>query len=195
MSRYSGLSADYVLKANLRVTDPRFRKELLRDRGVSLGRIDARYTGLDADEAGEFQEWDPSNDAFTGPYTALFSNYIRDELKWETDLQYYTSGRVQPWDYAPYSNRYLNLLNELRTAMAHNPYLKVMVANGYYDMATPFAATEHTFAHLGYEDTYKERVSFKYYEAGHMMYVHPEVLKALKKDVADFVNGARMNRK
>ena len=195
VARYSGLSADYVMKANLRVTDPRFRKELLRDRGVSLGRIDARYTGLDADEAGEFQEWDPSNDAFTGPYTALFSNYIRDELKWETDLQYYTSGRVQPWDYAPYNNRYLNLLNELRTAMAHNPYLKVMVANGYYDMATPFAATEHTFAHLGYEDTYKERVSFKYYEAGHMMYVHPEVLKALKKDVADFVNGARMNRK
>lgn len=195
VSRFSGLSVDYVLKANLRVTDPRFRKELLRDRGVTLGRIDARYTGLDADDAGEFQEYDPSNDSFAGPFTALFSNYIRDELKWETDLQYYTSGRVQPWDYAPYNNRYLNLVNELRTAMAHNPYLKVMVANGYYDMATPFAATEHTFAHLGYEDTYKERVSLKYYEAGHMMYVHSDVIKALKKDVADFINGAKANKR
>lgn len=195
VARYSGLSADFIMKANLRVTDPRFRKELLRDRGVTIGRLDARYTGLDADDAGEFQEYDPSNDALAGPYTALFSNYVRDELKWETDLPYYTSGRVQPWDYAPYNNRYLNLLNELRTAMAHNPYLKVMVANGLYDMATPFAATEHTFAHLGYEDTYKERVSLKYYEAGHMMYIHPEMLKLLKKDVAEFISGAKTNKR
>ena len=195
VARYSGLSADFIMKANLRVTDPRFRKELLRERGVTIGRLDARYTGLDADDAGEFQEYDPSNDALAGPYTALFSNYVRDELKWETDLPYYTSGRVQPWDYAPYNNRYLNLLNELRTAMAHNPYLKVMVANGYYDMATPFAATEHTFAHLGYKETYKDRVTLKYYEAGHMMYIHPEMLKLLKKDIADFINGAKTNRK
>ena len=195
VARYSGLSADFILRANLRVTDPRFRKELLRDRGVSIGRLDARYTGLDADDAGEFQEYDPSNDALAGPYVALFSNYIRDELKWETDLPYYTSGRVQPWDYAPYNNRYLNLVNELRTAMAKNPYLKVMVANGLYDMATPFAATEHTFAHLGFEDTYKERVSLKYYEAGHMMYIHAEMLKLLKKDVASFINDAKSNRK
>ena len=193
VARYSGLSADYVMKANLRVTDPRFRKELLRDRGVSIGRLDARYTGLDADDAGEFQESDPSNDALAGAYTAMFSNYVRDELKWETDLQYYTSGQTQPWNYAPYNNRYLNLVDELRTAMAQNDALKVMVANGYYDMATPFGATEHTFSHLGFEDTYKERVSLKYYQGGHMMYTVPEQLKALKKDIADFINGAKAN--
>lgn len=193
VARYSGLSPDFIMRANLRVSDPRFRKELLRDRGVTIGRLDARFTGLDADDAGEFQEYDPSNDALAGPYVALFSNYIRDELKWETDLPYYTSGQVQPWNYAPYNNRYLNLVNELRTAMAHNPYLKVMVANGYYDMATPFGATEHTFAHLGYEETYQERVSLKYYGAGHMMYIHPEMLKALKQDVAEFINGAKTN--
>ncbi|MBK5256489.1 MAG: peptidase S10 [Vicinamibacteria bacterium] len=194
VARYSGLSADFVMRANLRVTDPRFRKELLRDRGVTLGRLDARYTGLDADGAGEFQEYDPSNDALAGPYVALFSNYVRDELKWESDARYYTSGQVQPWNYAPYSNRYLNLLDELRTTMAHNPYLRVMVANGYYDMATPFTATEHTFAHLGYEDTYKNRVSLKYFQGGHMMYTHPDLLRALKHDIAEFVNGAKMNR-
>ncbi len=195
VARLSGLSTEFVLRANLRVSDPRFRKELLRDRGVHVGRLDGRYTGLDADDAGEFQESDPSNDALAGPYTALFSHYIRDELKWETDLPYYTSGQVQPWNYAPYNNRYLNLVNELRQAMARNPFLKVMVANGYYDMATPFAATEHTFAHLGFEDTYKDRVSLKYYEGGHMMYIHPELLKALSRDIATFVNGAKLNRR
>lgn len=194
IARLSGLSADYILRANLRVTDPRFRKELLRDRGLSVGRLDARYTSNDADDAGEFQETDPSNDALGGPYLALFSHYVRDELKWETDLQYYTSGRVQPWDYSPYNNRYLNLLDELRQAMARNPFLKVLVTNGYYDMATPFAATEHTFAHLGYEDTFKERVKLTYYEGGHMMYTHPDLLRQLKKDIAEFVNGAKSNR-
>ena len=112
---------------------------------------------------------------------------MRDELKWETDLPYYTSGRVQPWDYAPYNNRYLNLMNELRTAMAKNPALRVMVANGYYDMATPFAGTEYTFDHVGYEKTYADRISLTYYEGGHMMYIRPNMLKAVHGDIAAFV--------
>jgi carboxypeptidase C (cathepsin A) len=79
--------------------------------------------------------------------------------------------------------------------MARNPFLKVLVTNGYYDMATPFAATEHTFAHLGYEDTFKDRVKLTYYEGGHMMYTHPDLLRQLKKDLAEFVNGAKSNRR
>jgi carboxypeptidase C (cathepsin A) len=166
VARYSGLDPAFIERANLRVSDQRFRKELLRDRGVHIGRLDGRYTGVDADAAGEDQEYDPSNQALGGPYTALFLDYVRRELKWESELPYYTSGQVQPWDYAPYSNRYLNMVEDLRSAMARNPYLKVMVANGYYDFATPFAATEYTFDHLGMEPSYRERVSLTLLRGG-----------------------------
>ncbi len=191
VASYSGLSPEYVLRSNLRVPDARFRKELLRDQGLTVGRLDGRYTGLDADAAGERQEYDPSNSALAGPYTALFSNYVRSELGWETDLQYFTSGQVRPWDYSPFENRYLNLVESLRSAMARNPYLRVMVANGYYDFATPFSATEYTFRHLGYEPTYPERVELHYYEAGHMMYIHPEMLRRFKQDAARFIESAK----
>ena len=191
VARYSGLDPAFIERANLRVSDQRFRKELLRDRGVHIGRLDGRYTGVDADAAGEDQEYDPSNQALGGPYTALFLDYVRRELKWESELPYYTSGQVQPWDYAPYSNRYLNMVEDLRSAMARNPYLKVMVANGYYDFATPFAATEYTFDHLGMEPSYRARVSLTYYEGGHMMYIHPALLKQLKGDIARFVQSTR----
>jgi carboxypeptidase C (cathepsin A) len=187
VARYTGLSAEYVERANLRISPARFRKELLRDRRLMVGRLDGRFTGLDADAAGETQEFDPSNTALQGAYTALFNDYVRNELKWETDLHYFTSGNVRPWDYGDFQNRYLNLLDELRRTMARNPFLRVFVANGYYDMATPFAATEWTFDHLGFEPTYRERVSMGYYEAGHMMYIHPAMLKQFKRDVAQFI--------
>ena len=191
VARYSGLSPEFIAQANVRVSDQRFRKELLRDRGLHIGRLDGRYTGVDADAAGESQEFDPSNQALGGPYTALFLDYVRRDLGWEMELPYYTSGQVQPWDYAPYSNRYLNMVEDLRSAMARNPFLKVLVANGYYDFATPFAATEYTFDHLGMEPSYRERVSLKYYEGGHMMYIHPTLLKQLKRDIAAFIQATR----
>ncbi|MEO6447526.1 MAG: peptidase S10 [Gemmatimonadaceae bacterium] len=194
VARYSGLSADFVARANLRVSDQRFRKELLRDRALTIGRLDGRYTGRDVDAAGETQEYDPANEALGGPYTALFMDYVRRELKWETDLPYFTSGQVQPWDYSPYSNRYLNMVENLRSAMARNPFLKVMVANGYYDFATPFAATEHTFDHLGMESSYSDRVTLKYYEGGHMMYIHPKLLTHLKHDLAAFITSTQVAR-
>lgn len=194
VARFSGLSTDFVERANLRVTDPRFRKELLRDRALMIGRLDGRYTSVDADAAGETQEFDPSNQALAGPYTALFLDYVRRELEWESELPYFTSGQVQPWDYAPYSNRYLNMVENLRSAMARNPYLKVLVANGYYDFATPFAATEYTFDHLGMEPSYRDRVTLKYYEGGHMMYIHPTLLRQLKRDVADFIQSTKLSK-
>ncbi len=191
VARYTGLSPEFVQQANLRVSPQRFRKELLRDRRLMVGRLDSRYTGIDADAAGETQEFDPSNTALQGAYTALFNDYVRSELDWESDLQYYTSGNVRPWDYGRFQARYLNLVDSLRKAMARNPFLKVLVTNGYYDMATPFAATEWTFDHLGFEPTYRERVSMTYYEAGHMMYIHPEMLQKFKSDVAQFIQSAK----
>jgi carboxypeptidase C (cathepsin A) len=191
VARYSGLSTEYIEQANLRVSDPRFRKELLRDRGLMIGRLDGRYTALDADDAGETQEFDPSNHALAGPYTALFLDYVKRDLGYLTELPYFTSGQVQPWSYMPYQNRYLNMVESLRSAMARNPYLKVLVANGYYDFATPFGGTEYTFDHLGYEQTYKDRVKLTYYEGGHMMYIVPPLLKQLKRDIAVFIAGSR----
>ncbi len=98
---------------------------------------------------------------------------------------------MRPWDYGEFQNRYLNLLEELRQTMARNPYLRVFITNGYYDMATPFAATEWTFDHLGYEPSYRERVSMGYYEAGHMMYIHPDMLRKFKEDVASFIESSQ----
>lgn len=163
----------------------RFRKELLRDKRMTLGRLDGRYTAVDRDAAGESQEFDPSNTALQGAYTALFSDYVRNELKWESDLFYYTSGNVRPWEYE--QGRYLNLTDNLRSAMSRNPYLNVLVANGYYDMATPFSGTEYTFDHVGFDQTYADRIKLTYYEGGHMMYIRPTMLKALKADMALFI--------
>ena len=185
VAKFTGLSAAFVEEANLRVSPARFRKELLRDKRLMVGRLDGRYTGLDRDAAGESPELDPSNTALQGAYTAIFSDYAKNELKWETDLPYTTSANVRPWQYE--EGRYLNLTDNLRTAMSRNPFLNVLVVNGYYDMATPFAGSEYTFDHLGYEKTYTDRVSFTYYEGGHMMYTRPNMLKALKADIAAFV--------
>ena len=188
VARLTGLSPEYVKRANLRVNPRRFRKELLRDRRLMTGRLDSRFTGIDADAAGEVREFDPSNTALQGAYTALFNNYIRNELKWKSDLKYRTRGPVRPWDFGTkYRPMYLNLVDSLRSTMARNPFLKILVANGIYDVATPYAATEWTFDHLGFESTYRERVKMTYYEAGHMMYIRPSMLKKFKQDVAQFI--------
>jgi carboxypeptidase C (cathepsin A) len=185
VAKFTGLSAAFVEEANLRVSPGRFRKELLRDKRLMVGRLDGRYTGLDRDAAGENQEFDPSNTALQGAYSALFLDYAKNELKWESELPYPTSANVRPWQYE--EGRYLNLVDNLRTAMARNPYLHVMVVNGYYDMATPFAGTEYTFDHVGYEKTYADRISLTYYEGGHMMYIRPNMLKAVHGDISAFV--------
>jgi carboxypeptidase C (cathepsin A) len=190
VARYTGLSPEFVEQANLRIESGRFRKELLRDTRLATGRLDSRYTAMDADAAGERQEFDPSNTALQGPYTALFVDYLQRELNYKTDLIYYTSGPVQPWNYGEYQNRYASHVEALRAAMARNPFLTIFVVCGYYDMATPFFGAEYDFMHLGWEPTYQQRVSWGYYEGGHMMYIRVPALRQLKKDVAAFIRGA-----
>jgi carboxypeptidase C (cathepsin A) len=185
MARLTGLSADYIERANLRLDPGRFRKELLRDKRLTVGRLDSRFTATDVDAAGEVEEFDPANTALQGAYTALFSDYVKNDLKWETDLHYDTSGNVRPWTYD--QNRYMDMTEPLRQTMARNPFLKVFVAAGYYDMATPLLGAEINVWHLGYDRTFTERVSFGYYEAGHMIYIRPSAHKALKADIAKFV--------
>jgi carboxypeptidase C (cathepsin A) len=189
LSRTIGLSQQFILNANLRVTADRYRKELLRDRRLTIGRLDGRFTAIDSDAAGEREEFDISNTALQGPYTAMFQDYVKNELKWESDLHYPTSGNVRPWTYD--QNRYMDMTERLRSAMTHNPFLKVFVAIGYYDMATVMGGAEFNFTHLAYDKQVTDRVSYGYYEAGHMIYIRPSAHKALKNDVARFIQSTR----
>jgi len=188
LSRLTGLSWEYLERSNLRIEIQRFDKELLRDQRRTVGRLDGRFTGIDEDAAGARPEYDPSLAAIVGPYTATFHDYVRGELKFESDLFYeYLTGRVRPWNYEPYENRYLNVAETLRVAMTQNPFLRVFVGKGYYDLATPFYAAEYTFDHLSLDDSLHSHLSGGYYEAGHMMYVHHPSLVKLKADLSQFI--------
>ncbi|MGH9160338.1 MAG: S10 family peptidase, partial [Vicinamibacteraceae bacterium] len=190
VARLTGVSPSFVERANLRLEISRFRKELLRDQRVMVGRLDSRYSGRDADAAGEEGAYDPSMVAISGPYTAALNAYLRGELKYENDDVYeILTDKVRPWR-PQESGRYTNVAPALRTAMAQNPHLRVLVANGYYDLATPFFATEYTFNHLAFDGDYRQRVRMTYYEAGHMMYIHGPSLERLKRELASFIAGA-----
>ena len=191
LARYTGLSQEYIEQTNLRPVIYRFCKQLLRDRRRTVGRLDSRFLGMDRDAAGEFWESDPSMDAIIGPYTAALYDYVRNELKFESDLPYeIINSQVWPWSYANHENRYVNVAETLRHAMCVNPHLKVHVANGFYDLATPYFATRYTFNRLGLEKELQSHISMSYYEAGHMMYVHLPSIKQLKQDLAGFIQSA-----
>lgn len=191
VARYTGLSADYVDRVNLRIEIHRFTKELLRDERRTTGRLDSRFKGIDRDAAGEKHEYDPSLTNIMGPYTATFNDYVRGELKFETDLPYeILTPRVQPWSFADYENQYVNVAETLRHAMTINPYLLVIVANGYYDFATPYFATQYTVDHLGLDPSLQKNISLTFYEAGHMMYIHLPSLGKLRNDLAAFIRNA-----
>lgn len=190
VARYTGLSPEYVLRSNLRIEGQRFMRELLRDRGQTVGRYDSRYLGRDSTDVADRPEYDPSYTAVQGSFTEAFNNYVRNGLKFESDLPYeILSGRVQPWNYGTATNRYLNMTPTLRTAMTANPDLRVFVANGFYDLATPYAATQYTFNHLGPDRKTLDRVTMGYYEGGHMMYLHKPSRDKLKSELAAFFAG------
>lgn len=189
LARFTGLSCEYIEQTNLRIRIDRFVKELLRDQRRTVGRLDTRFTGVDLDAAGEQAEFDPSYAAIQGPYTATLNDYIRTELGFESDLPYeILTDRVRPWKYGEHQNQYVNVAETLRGAMTANPFLKVFVANGYFDLATPYFATRYTFNHLGLDAGLEKNVSMAYYPAGHMMYIHQPSLIQLKADLARFVD-------
>jgi carboxypeptidase C (cathepsin A) len=191
LARYTGLSQEYIEQTNLRPVIFRFCKQLLRDKRRTVGRLDSRFLGMDRDAAGEIWESDPSMDAILGPYTAALYNYVRNDLKFESDLPYeILTGKVSPWSYADHENRYVNVAETLRHAMCVNPHLKVHVANGFFDLATPYFATQYTFNRLGLERELQDHISMSYYEAGHMMYVHEPSLRVLKENLAKFIQSA-----
>jgi carboxypeptidase C (cathepsin A) len=191
LSGFTSLSEDYIDRTDLRINIFRFCKELLREERRTVGRLDSRFTGIDRDSAGEFPEEDPSMSAIMGPYTAALYDYLRGELKYESDLPYeILTPKVSPWSYAEFENRFVNVAETLRKAISNHQALKVHIANGYFDLATPYLATRYTFDHMGLEKGLRDNISMSYYEAGHMMYIHMNSIKRLKEDLANFIQGA-----
>jgi carboxypeptidase C (cathepsin A) len=192
LSRYTGISQEFIERTNLRINDQHYFKELLRERGKTVGRLDSRYTGMDRIGVTATPDYDPLFAQVSGPYTAAFNDYIRTELKFETDISYeILSEKVwTQWSYSVFQNQYLNVAETLRQAMTFNKYLKVFVANGYYDLGTPYFATEYTFDHLGLDESLRKNIRMSYYDAGHMMYVHLPSLKQMKKDISKFIKDA-----
>ena len=190
LARFTGLSEQYLEAADLRVEPARFYKELLRDRGLTVGRLDSRYTGRDYDNAGETPDNDPSFYGIDAGYTAAINAHLRGPLAFKSDRSYVTIGNVQPWDWTlpggRDANAYLNLTPYIGKAMRENSGLRVFVGQGYYDFATPFFAAEYALTRTGVP---QERVQYRYYGSGHMMYVREDDRAALSRDVRAFIRG------
>jgi carboxypeptidase C (cathepsin A) len=196
VARFTGLSEKYVLQTNLRVQIQRFCRELLRDDRKTVGRLDSRFVGYDKDAAGETPEYDPASAAHSGSFAATINDYLRNELKFETELTYeLLTSRVQPWDYGTAKNKYLNVAPLLRQAMTKNRDLRVFVADGYYDLATPFCATDYSIDHMALEPSLLGNITTRHYEAGHMMYVRKGSHDQLHKDLTKFYQLSENNRR
>jgi len=185
LASLTGLSEEYVDRADLRIEHWRFFGELLRDERRSAGRLDGRFSGPAASAIAEHMDADPSHDAIAGPYAAVFNHYVRDELGYENDLPYeQISRRVNPWSFKDFEGRPIDVTPKLERAMRQNPHLKVHVA---YGGATPHFAAEDVLAHLQIPEELRANIEHAYYEAGHMMYVHEPSRLQQSKDLAAFV--------
>jgi len=190
-SGYTGLNKDFVDRNNFRVDLGEFNKELLRSERRTTGRLDSRFKGIDRDAAADSAESDPSINAIRPPYTAAFNSYVRTELGYRTDVEYYIlgGGITGQWNFGQ-DNGYADTSVRMKDAMSKNPYMKIMIAQGYYDMATPFFAAEYTVSAMNLDPALRKNISFEYYEAGHMMYIEKNSLKKLHDDAAAFIAGA-----
>ena len=193
LHEYTGLSEDFIRKARLRITPDRFQKELLRSQGRTVGRLDARFVGVDHDAVGETPEYDAANSAINGPFTSAFNHYLHSDLHYDAGATYLTTN--YPVVGADWDNRHRvagsrwpipDVSEDLREAMSQNPHLRVFSANGYFDFATPFFETEYTLQHMGLDPSLEKNISYGYYESGHMIYLHPSALAQLKHDLGAF---------
>jgi carboxypeptidase C (cathepsin A) len=205
LAGYTGLSVAYLKEANLRVSPSRFRKELLRDQRIILGRYDARFEGTDVDAAGENPGYDPSSSGITGAFVSAFNDYLDRELKYTSKETYLPRGMDvnKDWDHThrrpgaggpggaqapPLRDAYV--AGDLADAMRKNPRLKVFSANGLFDLATPFFITEFDLAHMELEPRLRGNIEFAYYHSGHMIYLNVDALKQLKSDLESFYSRA-----
>jgi carboxypeptidase C (cathepsin A) len=186
-ARFTSLDTNYVDRANLRVPLGRFAAELLADERRVVGRYDSRYVGYVRDRLANRMEQDPSYEAVAGAFASTFNNYIRTELKYETDLNYEVLASVGRWNWDQ-SNGYVDVGETLAGALTRNPFLRVHVSAGYYDLATPLSATRYTFEHLNVDPALLKNITLDTYTAGHMMYLNLPDLKKCKADLARFIS-------
>lgn len=188
LAKFTGLSEKYLDQANLRVHFQRFNKEVMRDEGVALGRLDSRFKGEEFDDAGEYPETDPSFYGIDGSYTAALNHWVRGELKFNPDREYTIIGGIGGWDWSLRTDGrrepYLNVTPFIGKAMRGNKDLRVFNAAGYYDFATPFLGAEYALQRNGVDP---KRVVYKYYEAGHMMYIHHPSFDQFLIDIREFI--------
>ena len=191
LARFTGLPADTVAQWNFRIPARRFFFDLLKDKNRSIGRYDARFTGIRYEPGTEEYDFDPSYEAVLGPYCAMMNDYVRRELKFESDLPYEMIADVHPWNFANVAqNQYLDVADDLRKAMSRNPYLKLWVCCGYYDLATPYYAAENVLHGMQLDPSIRDNLRITFYEAGHMMYInHPSLLQ-FRKDATAFMEDA-----
>ncbi len=198
VARFTGLSEDYLDKANLRVRLFQFMQELQRNRGLTTGRLDARFAGPTYNLIGEAADYDPQDTAISGAFVGAFNTYIREELKFGQDKKYKPAADFENnrWDWKHEGGDFgffpgsPSVVLDLVQAMISNPRLKVEVEDGIYDLATPFMEAEYTVDHMGLPENIRKNIWHQYYEAGHMMYLHDEDLAKLKKNVANFIDVA-----
>jgi carboxypeptidase C (cathepsin A) len=194
LARYTGLDKRFLDNSDLRIEIQRFDKELLRDQKRTVGRLDSRFEGIDALAAGERPDFDPSMAAIRPPYTALFNDYVRGALGYKSDLTYHIlGGGIGPWEWGT-NNGFADVSESLRGAFAKNPHMKLLVAKGYYDLATPYFAVEYTLSHMGLDPSLRANIRTREYEGGHMMYIDKKELAKLKTDVTAFVQEAAARR-
>ena len=193
LSRYTGLSKSYIELSDLRIDEPHFTKELLRDRKLVTGRLDSRFTGTDRSPVSDTAELDPSMSAIRPPYTAMFNQYVRTELGFKSDLEYYILGggfTFFEWDWGSARSGFPDTAQALHDAFNKNPFMKLFVGSGYFDLATPYFGTQYTLNHMGLDAKQHARISLGYYAAGHMMYIQDESLSQLRKDIRTFIDSA-----
>jgi carboxypeptidase C (cathepsin A) len=188
LARFTGLDASFLKQLNLRESVDRFTNDLLKDRNRSIGRYDSRFTGIRLHPGTDEEDFDPSDEAVNGPFTGAFNDYVRRELKFETDLPYETIVEVNPWTLA--ENKYLDVAAAMKEAMSRNPYLKIWVCCGYYDLATPFYAAQSVVRGMNLDPTIRDNIQFTYYESGHMVYIERGSRQKLRTDLDQFLTGA-----
>jgi carboxypeptidase C (cathepsin A) len=198
MARFTGLSEDYLIKSDLRVRLFRFMQELQRSRGLTTGRLDARFSGPTYDLIASAADYDPQSTAITGAFTAAFNLYVRDDLKFGQDKTYrvFADFKDAKWDWKHDGSDFgffpgsPNVVRDMAQAIITNPRLHVEMEDGIFDLATPFFEVEYSTEHLGLPEELKKNIQHKYYEAGHMMYLRQEDLSNLKSNVAAFIDSA-----
>ncbi|MCY4216146.1 MAG: carboxypeptidase [Flavobacteriaceae bacterium] len=185
---YSGLSKQAVLDNNLRIPTSFFWKELLRSEGKTVGRLDSRYTGIDVKDAGDSPDYNSELTSWLHSFTPAINHYIRTKLNFKTDVKYNMFGPVRPWE-----NDNVNVRDDLRQAMAQNPFLKVLTQSGYYDGATTYFNAKYTMWQIDPRGAFKDRLSFKGYRSGHMMYLrYPDLIQS-NEDLREFINNSSTN--